>query len=191
MKLFLILAPFGAFATLVLTGLAVVGLFVAGAICLLTILYDLRHGRSIKMLALGSAVIFITLGSYLTLAPAALSDSAVKLAVDLGVLAIALVSLALRTPFTLQYAREMTDSETVRMPGFLAANYVITWVWALAFLLMALSNVLMLYVPDLPLWAGIAIVFIARNIAMWFSRWYPEYRKAKLAGPPPAAPSAA
>lgn len=191
MKLFLILAPFGAFAMLMLTGLPVVSLFAAGAICLMTILYDLRHGRSVKMLALGSAFIFISLGSYLALAPAALSNSAVRLAVDGGVLAIALVSLAFRKPFTLQYAREMADPETARLPGFLAANYVITWAWALAFLLMALSNVLMLYVPALPLWSGIAVVFIARNIAIWFSRWYPEYRKAKLAGPPPAAPSAA
>jgi len=32
-------------------------------------------------------------------------------------LAIALASLAIRLPFTLQYAREMVDAETERLPG--------------------------------------------------------------------------
>jgi hypothetical protein len=189
--LFLILAPYGAFAMLMLTSSATVSLFAAAAICLLAVFYDLMRGRSIKMLALGSAFIFLALGGYLTLAPGALSDSAVKLAVNTGVLAIAVVSLAIGRPFTLQYAREMADPETVRMPAFRAINYVITWVWALAILLMMLANVMVLVVPGLPLWSGLAIAFIARNIAIYFSRWYPEYRRARLAASPAATLSAA
>ena len=34
-------------------------------------------------------------------------------------LAISLVSLAIRQPFTLQYALEVVDAETARLPGFL------------------------------------------------------------------------
>jgi len=105
-----------------------------------------------------------------------------------GVLAIALLSLAIGRPFTLQYAREMVDSETAQSSGFMAANYVITWAWVLAFLLMILANALLIYVPGLPLWSGLAIAFAARNTAIYFSRWYPGYRKAKLVAPA-AAPS--
>ena len=67
------------------------------------------------------------------------------------------------------------------MPGFLNANYVITWAWTAAFVLMVLANVLMIYVPGLPLWAGIAIAFAARNTAVYFTKWYPEYQRAKFA----------
>ena len=70
-----------------------------------------------------------------------LSSSAVKLAVDAGVLAISLASLVIRKPFTLQYAREVVDAETAKLPGFMRANYIITWAWTAAFLLMMIGNV--------------------------------------------------
>lgn len=181
MTIFLILAPYGVFAGLMLIGSATTSLFAAAAICVSVIVLDALGGRSIKMLGLGSAIIFATLGTYLALSNVAWSSSAVKLAVDIGVLAIALVSLALGRPFTLQYAREMVDAKTVELPDFLSANYVITWAWVLAFLLMILANALLIYVPGLPLWSGLAIMFAARNTAVYFTRWYLEHRKAKHA----------
>ena len=42
----------------------------------------------------------------------------------------------------------------------------------------------MLYVPGLPIWLSLAIAFAARNSALYFTKWYPEYRKAKDATPP-------
>src|SRR6202011_3968756 len=108
---------------------------------------------------------------------------AVRLTVDAGVLAISLASLVLRQPFTLQYAREVVDAETAKLPGFLRANYVITWAWTAAFLLMLLANVLMIYAPGLPLWSGLAIAFAARNTAAYFTKWYPQYRRAKFSPP--------
>jgi hypothetical protein len=181
MTIFLILAPYGVFAMMMLIASATTSLFAAAMICFAVIGHDLLRGRSIKMLGLGSAIIFASLGSYLALSNVAWSSSAVKLAVDIGVLAIALVSLALRKPFTLQYAREMVDAETAELPDFLSANYVITWAWVLAFLLMILANALLIYVPGLPLWSGLAIVFAARNTAVYFTRWYPEHRKVRRA----------
>jgi hypothetical protein len=67
------------------------------------------------------------------------------------------------------------------MPGFVRANYIITAAWTVAFMLMLLANVLMIYVPGLPLWSGLAIAFAARNTALYFTRWYPEYRRIKFA----------
>jgi hypothetical protein len=166
MTIFLILAPFGSFALLMLVTSAPVALFVSAAICLAVIAFDLLRGRQIKMLGAGSVVLFGTLGGYIILVDPGLSSSAVKLTVDAGVLAISLVSIACRFPFTLQYAREMVDAETAGLPGFIKANYII------------------IYSPELPLWAGVAIAFAARNTAMYFTKWYPEYRKAKY-GPLP------
>ena len=187
MTIFLIIAPFGSFALLMLVTSAPVSLFVSAAICLAVIAYDVIGGRSIKMLGAGSVVLFGALGCYTTWIDPAMSSSAIKLTVDAGVLAIALLSMVFRSPFTLQYAREMVGAETAALPGFMKANYILTWAWTGAFLAMAAANILTIYSPSFPLWAGIAIAFAARNTAAYFTKWYPEYRKAKYATPPASA----
>ena len=90
-------------------------------------------------------------------------------------------------PFTLQYALEVVDAQTAGLPGFLTANYIITAVWSAAFLLMLMANALMIYLPGLPFWSGLAIAFAARNTALYFTRWYPRYRRAKFASSATAA----
>jgi hypothetical protein len=185
--IFLILAPYGAFAALMLVASSAVSLFAAAVISLLVIVHDIWRGRSIKMLGAGSTLLFAALGSYIALVDPTLGASAVKLAVDSGVLAISLGSLAIRQPFTQQYAREMVDADTTRLPGFLKVNYVITWAWTLAFVLMVVSNLLMIYVPGLPLWTGIAIAFAARNSAIYFTSWYRQYHRGKFEVPATSA----
>jgi hypothetical protein len=181
MLIFLILAPYGAFSLLMLVSSPAVSLFAAAAIALAVIAYDMAGGRSLKILGAGSAILFAALGCYLLLVDAGWSSLAVKLTVDAGILAISLASLAIRFPFTLQYAREAVDAQTAQMPGFVRANYIITGAWTVAFMLMLLANVLMIYLPGLPLWSGLAIAFAARNTALYFTRWYPQYRRTKFA----------
>jgi hypothetical protein len=180
MMVFLILAPYAAFTLLMLVSSPVPSLFAAAAICLMVIGHDVLGGRSVKLLGAGSAILFASLGGYLTLINPALGIPAVKLTVDCGMLAIALLSLAIRRPFTLQYALEVVDAQTAGLPGFLAVNYVITAVWTLAFLLMLMANLLMIYLPGMPLWSGLAIAFAARNTALYFTAWYPRHRRAKI-----------
>jgi hypothetical protein len=183
MTIFLILLPFGVFSLLMVVTSADIALFTGAAAGIAVIAYDRIRGRQLKMLGAGSVILFAGLGGYLTLIDAGLSTSAIKLTVDAGVLAIALVSLAIRHPFTLQYAREVVAPETAVLPGFIKANYIITWAWIACMLLMMFGNVLMLYLPSLPLWAGIAIAFAARSTAVYFTKWYPDYHKAKLTPP--------
>jgi hypothetical protein len=191
MTIFLILAPYGAFATLMLVTSAAVSLFVSAAIGTMVMAHDAWRGHSIKVLGAGSVILFATLGAYITLVDRGLSSSAVKLTVDAGVFAISLTSLAIRKPFTLQYAREMVDAETAQLAGFIRANYIITWAWTGAFVLMIIGNVLTIYVPGLPLWSSLVIAFAARNSAAYFTTWYPQYRKAKYgAAPANALPGA-
>jgi hypothetical protein len=145
---------------------------------------DIYRGRSIKILGAGSVILFAGLGAYVALIDPALSSSAVKLSIDVGVLAISLGSLIIRKPFILQYALEEVDAETAKQPGFRKAVYLITWAWNAAFVLMILGNVLTIYVPGLPLWSSLVIAFAARNSAAYFTTWYPQYRKAKYGTPP-------
>jgi hypothetical protein len=184
MTIFLILAPYGAFAFSMLVTSAAVSLFAAAGVCVAVIVLDAVRGRSVKILGAGSAIVFVAVGGYLVGINPSLSQSAVKFLVDTGMFVVAAGSMVLRHPFTLQYAVEAVPSETAGMPGFLRANYVITSVWTTAMLLMMLGNVAILYIPGLPIWTGLAIAFAARNSAVYFTKWYPAYRKMKYGTPP-------
>ena len=190
MTTFLILAPYGAFAFLMLVSPASLSLLASAAICLAVIAFDVARGHQIKLLGAGSALIFAMLGCYQILGDVPLSKLAIRIAVDSGLFLVGLLSLALRKPFTLQYAREMVDAETARLPEFVTANYVITSVWLAAFLLMAVANLLLLNLPDLPLWSGFVIALAIRNPALYFSRWYPGYIRRKPSPSPALAADA-
>ena len=189
MTIFLILAPYGAFATLMLLASATLSLATAAAIALATVVLDVVRGRSIKLLPAASAVVFAGTAVYLNVFDPGLGSSKAKLAVDAGIFAISLGSMLFRFPFTLQYALESVPAETAAMPGFLRANYMITGAWAAASLLMMLSNLALLYVPGLPIWTSLLIAFAARNSALYFTKWYPQYRERKYDRQPAAAPS--
>ena len=61
---------------------------------------------------------------------------------------------------------------------------MITWAWTGALLLMTVGNVAIMYVPSLPLWSGLLVAFAARNSAVYFTRWYPQYRGPSMGSPP-------
>jgi hypothetical protein len=187
MTIFLILAPFAAFALLMLVTSAAVSLFAGAAVAAAIIGYEVARGRSIKMLAAGAVIMFSAFGGYISLIDGDWSATEVRLAVDIGTLAIALASIAIRTPFTLQYAREVVDAETLKLPGFLRANYIISWAWTGAFVLMLIANLSMIYMPSLPFWVGLGIGVAARNSAVYFTKWYPAYRRAKYGTAPASA----
>jgi hypothetical protein len=184
MTIFLILAPYGAFAALMLLTSATISLFTAAAICLAVIAYDIAGGRSVKILGVGSVITFAAVGGYVALIDPALGTTQVRFGVDVGIFLVSLMSIVVRRPFVRQYALEAVDAETARQPGFLRATYTITWAWTAAALLMMIANIALLYVPGLPLWSGLLIAFAARNSAVYFTKWYPQYRKAKYGNLP-------
>lgn len=184
MTIFLILAPYGAFALLMLLVSSTVSLVAASAVCLATIAVDALRGRSLKILPASSAILFAGIATYLNLIDPTISDKAVKLAVDIGIFAISVGSMLIRRPFTMQYALESVPAEIAAMPGFTRANYIITGAWTAATLLMMLANAAILYVPGLPIWLGLAVAFAARNGAILFTNWYSAYRRGKRLAPP-------
>lgn len=187
MQAFLILAPYGVFAGLMLVASSAVSLFVSAAACLAVMAYDRWYGRSTKILAAGSVLTFTAAGLYVTAIDPALGGSAVRLAVDAGIFLVSVLSILFRYPFTLQYALEVVDAETAKRPAFIRANYVITWAWAAAMALMMIGNAATIYVPWLPFWGGLLIAFAARNCAIFFTNWYAQYLRAKYAPPPAGA----
>ena len=186
MAILLILAPYGVCTLLMLVTSSTVSMFAAAAACLVTIAVDVVRGRSVKLLAAGSVILFAMIGLTLVFWHPELSTLGVKLSVDVGIFVISLGSMLLRRPFTLQYALESVPAEIAGMPGFMRANYIITSAWTAAALLMMLANAAILYLPGLPIWSSLAVAFAARNSAIYFTKWYPEYRKIKYAASPQA-----
>jgi hypothetical protein len=56
--------------------------------------------------------------------------------------------------------------------------------------LMMAGNIAMIYAPNLPFWSGLLVAFAARNSAVYFTKWYPHYRKAKYLRAHAPAPAA-
>jgi hypothetical protein len=180
MTLFLILAPFATFATLMMLTTVKISLAAAATVALGIFGWDIVKKRSVKMLSTGTVILFTALCGYHLLAATELSPTMVRLIVDGGVLMIALGSIAIRLPFTLQYARERVAAEIQQQPRFLRVNYILTWAWSAAFVLMLAVDVVAFYLPSIPLWICAAVTFAARNGASYFTQWYPKHVRAAV-----------
>ncbi len=130
--------------------------------------------RALKLLEIGTAILFGGLALYAVLGGPTGSVIGVRLCVDAGLLLIVLLSMLVGRPFTLQYAREQVAAEFWDRPEFIRTNYVITGVWALAFAVMVAAELALLYVPGLPPRAGVIAIILALIGAVKFTGWYPE-----------------
>jgi hypothetical protein len=134
----------------------------------------LSRERAVKVLEIGTAILFGGLALYALAFHPAWSIAAVRLRVDAGLLAIVLVSIAIRRPFTLQYAREQVAAEHWSNPVFVRTNYVISAAWGAAFAVMVVADLVLAYLPQVPRAAGIAVTVVALMAAVKFTARYPE-----------------
>ncbi len=178
MGILLAFAPFLAFALIDRLSGPTEGLIAGAVVSAALLLRDLIQGRTAKVLEIGTAILFGGLALYALLGRPSWSVVGVRLVVDAGLLLIVLASLAMRRPFTLQYARERVAPELWGEPEFVRTNHVITAVWALAFAVMVVAELVLLYVPDIPPRAGIVAIVLALVGAVKFTGWYPERRRA-------------
>jgi hypothetical protein len=154
----------------------------AGALvtsALLVLRMRLRR-ESLKILELGSLVLFGLLIAYTLVARPVWTVATVRLAVDAGLLAIVVISLAIGRPFTIQYAREQVAEQFWNTPQFLAVNRAISSVWGAAFAVMVLADLAAEYVPTIPLWADVSASVLAFVCAVTFTRWYPARVRAQV-----------
>jgi hypothetical protein len=173
MGMLLAFAPFIAFAIIDRVVGSIDGLMAGAVTSALLLAWGAIHHRAPKILEAGTFLLFFGLAVYAILAKPIWSIMDVRLRVDAGLLAIVVASMALRRPFTLQYARETVDKAAWESPAFLRTNNVITAVWALAFLAMVVADLILIYRPDLPR-VGIFITVAALVGALKFTSWYPE-----------------
>jgi hypothetical protein len=183
MNMFLAFAPFIAFALLERVSGVVPALCAAAAISAALLVRDwMSPTRKVKLLEIGTLVLFGGLAVYELFVASSWSVLDVRLRVDLGLLIVVLVSLAVRQPFTLQYAKERAPPEVWREPRFMHVNVVLTSAWALAFAAMVLADIMMIYVPGVPLSVGIVVTVAAVVGAFKFTDWYVARATARAPG---------
>jgi hypothetical protein len=162
--------PFLTFAILSVLEGALLGLIAGAVVSAALMLRTVMHGRAPKILEVGTFILFAALALYVVLAGRDLSVVAVRLGVDIGLLAVILISMAIRHPFTLQYAREQVPREYWTSARFIRTNYAITAGWAGVFLVMILAEATMLAVPQLPRQWGVIVIAGAILGGMWFTK---------------------
>jgi hypothetical protein len=178
MQILIAFAPFLVFAVVDRLFGSNSGLIAGAIVALLLLLRDLFIVKHVaKILDVGTAILFSGLSLYSLAAKPAWSVIAVRLCVDCGLLLIVLVSIIVRKPFTLQYAHEQVAPEFWNSPGFQRANFVISGMWAIAFAVMVLTELVLLYSPNAPRRLGILVIVLALVGAVKFTGWYPERLK--------------
>ena len=175
MGILLAFAPFFVFAVLDRIISPVEALAAGAAVSAALIIRDLASaGRSVKVLEAGTFVLFAGLALYTLLSEANWSVIGIRLCVDAGLLLIVISSIMSGRPFTLQYAREQVPAADQARSEYFRVNMVISSVWALAFLVMVLAEVALLYLPELPRRAGIVAIIVALIGAVKFTGRYPN-----------------
>jgi len=173
-------APFIVFA--LLAGLSIdLALWTALASAFVIGIRDFAHTRLLRVLDMGSVVLFGLLALYTGFIQPSLSIPAVHLIVDSGLTIIALVSIVIGNPFTLDYAREQVPQEFWHTPLFLRTNYIVAGVWVLAFGAMTAVDAAATFNARFPLTLDLAASLATLALAVVFTTRYPAYVRARAA----------
>jgi hypothetical protein len=181
MNIVLGFSPFIALFVVLRLGGPLPGLGAALLISVVLCLRMARRGESVKVLELGSLVLFAALTLYTVAAQPAWTVATLRLVVDGGLLAVVLASLAVGRPFTLQYARERVPAQLWETPAFRRTNTIITLVWAGAFVVLVGADAAAHFLPAVPIWIEVAATVAALYGAFRFTTWYPASLAARRA----------
>ncbi|WP_029117064.1 hypothetical protein [Mycobacterium sp. URHB0044] len=153
---------------------------------LLTLWVGSRHGVPVHLLEVFGALVFTVFAALGLLASDAVIGWLEVWAGEVSNVALAvfaLVTLLIRRPFTLAYAKDTTPREHWDSPLFLKINYAISGVWAAAFTFSAVVGA----VGDAVLhdgggfWTAWILPLAGTLFAVEFTEFYPDYASAKFA----------
>src|SRR5438105_6367447 len=101
---------------------------------------DFAQEPVLRLLDMGSLVLFGLAALYAGFIHPAITIQLTRFVVDAGFFALALLSILLRNPLTLQYAREQVANEVWKSRPFLLTNYGLTALWMFCFAIMAAAD---------------------------------------------------
>ncbi|MGD0192246.1 MAG: hypothetical protein ABSD74_16010 [Rhizomicrobium sp.] len=158
-----------------------IALWVAFALAFVIAIRDFAESRLLRLLDVGSVALFGLLSLYAGFLQTEIPLSMVRLVVDGGLFALALGSIALRHPLTIEYAREQVPKEFWFSARFVSTNYVVTGTWTTAFALMAAADIV---ANKHKLTFGsleVAVNLVILTIAILLTARYPHYLRTQFA----------
>jgi hypothetical protein len=157
------------------------GLWAAFAASFAVGIRDFAHEQKLRLLDVGSTLLFGALALYAGFLQPAMTSEMTRLVVDIGFCLLALVSILLRNPLTLQYAREQAPRELWGTKRFVLANYALTLFWMLAFAGMAAADAISNIHKELPRSFDAAVGLVVLIVAVAFTARYPASLRARAA----------
>ncbi|PYE20044.1 hypothetical protein DFR67_102182 [Williamsia limnetica] len=157
---------------------------VAFGLSLLFVLGGHKRGSKIKFLEVFDLVYFSSMVLLAQFAAASVVDWLELWGgemTNIALVSFAFVSILIRQPFTMQYAKESEPEEMWDNPLFIHINYMITWSWVLGFGVGAIAGFYGDYVlnDNNNFWTGWIIGLAGTIFAISFTEFYPEYAVAK------------
>lgn len=172
--------PWLAFWVLLSRGRLFTAIIVALLAAAVAVVAEKLSGRSSKILQTGTLAVFVVFAAAVTFADRAWLGHWIRLMSNGALTVVVLISILIRKPFTLQYARESVPKELWASPEFLHANYVITWVWFAAFVANTAASGLDHLIPSINVLVNWVISICPLLAAIKFTTWYSK--KAVEAG---------
>lgn len=90
-----------------------------------------------------------------------------------------IISLLIRSPFTLEYAKEKTPPERWKSPLFIRTNYIITSAWGSVFLVNMFLNYLKMNASHADKWVYELVSYSFLFAAVLFTTFYAELMKTR------------
>lgn len=172
MNLIVGFAPFILF-TLLSRLSADLALWMAFAAAFVVTIRDFVESPTLRLLDIGSLTLFALLALVRGFLDPNLSLAAVRFIAALSLFLLLAAPLALKRPFSVDYAR-LDPREAGWPPAlFFKVNCRVSGVWVAAFALMAIADGAVTFAPELPLYASIAVSIVALAAAITFTLRYP------------------
>ncbi len=148
-----------------------------------------RRGSSVKLLEIFDLLFFVGFAIIGILASPATITWMEQWAGEITNIALTLyvvLTIAIRRPFTLAYAKESTESRLWDSPGFLRINYQISLMWGAVF---GFQTIVGLYGNAIQhtsdnFWTGWTLQLLATVFGVAFTEFWPEYAYSKAHGKP-------
>ena len=142
---------------------------------------DFAQEPVLRLLDMGSLVLFGLAALYAGFIHPAITIQLTRFVVDAGFFALALLSILLRNPLTLQYAREQVANEVWKSRPFLLTNYGLTGLWMVCFAVMAAADAFADMHKNLPASLDAALCLIVVVSALVVTARYPNWLRGHAA----------
>ena len=157
-------------------------LWVAFAAAFVVTIRDFVESPSLRLLDAGSLVLFALLALGRGFLDPSLSLVEVRFIAEASLFLLLGLSLILKRPFSVDYAR-LDPREAGWPPAlFLRVNYLVSAAWVAAFAAMGAADGAVAFDTGLPLYASVAVSLIALAATVTFTLRYPALAAKRLNG---------